>query len=35
MRKYDYGELEDRDDEEDENKIINNYMKEDFLDVKP
>ena len=35
MRKYDYGELEDRDDEEDESKIINNYMKEDFLDVEP
>ena len=35
MRKYEYGELEDRDDEEDENMIIDNYMKEDFLDVEP
>ena len=35
MRKYDYGELEDRDDKEDENKIINKYMKEDFLVVEP
>ena len=35
MRKCDYGELEDRDDKEDENKIIDKYMKEDFLDVEP
>ena len=31
MRKYDYGELEDRDDEEDENMMIDNYLKKIFL----